>query len=252
MNFENGVPSKERFELPTDDEFEDDESEVLDDELASTEIPENQNLIDDDSLDISEGETQDFAQPTTEDDIPEQDINQEHEQQQEHREESPIRHQHMDINESPASSAETSQAAPETREQPERAPEPVEPEKKEKKKKFFDTEFYFGRPLSSMTKQDTGRPVQKSSSFSTPSLTPKRSGYVQSSVSSVKKDPLLDKIMSIVVSNPSYGPSAIRLALIKMGQADDSLTRSMIFKKLNDADLSTRNKRIEYAQTRRR
>lgn len=63
----------------------------------------------------------------------------------------------------------------------------------------------------------------------------------------LKSDPLLEKIVSVVISNPAYGPSAIRKMLIKMSIADESLPRSLIFQKLQDVDLSTRAKRIAFA-----
>lgn len=63
-----------------------------------------------------------------------------------------------------------------------------------------------------------------------------------------QQDPLLEKIVSVVLVNPSYGPSAIRKMLINMHFADESLTRSEVYRKLEQVDLSTRAKRIAFAR----
>jgi anti-sigma B factor antagonist len=63
----------------------------------------------------------------------------------------------------------------------------------------------------------------------------------------LNSDPLLEKIVSVVIANPVYGPSAIRQMLIKMSLADESLPRALISQKLQDVDLSTRAKRIAFA-----
>ncbi|MCA9743962.1 MAG: STAS domain-containing protein [Deferribacteres bacterium] len=61
-------------------------------------------------------------------------------------------------------------------------------------------------------------------------------------------DTMLEKIVSVVIANPAYGPSAIRQMLIRLSMADESLTRSDIYRKLEEYDLSTRAKRIAFAR----
>ncbi|MDQ7051596.1 MAG: hypothetical protein Q9P14_01360 [candidate division KSB1 bacterium] len=61
-------------------------------------------------------------------------------------------------------------------------------------------------------------------------------------------DPLLEKIVSVVIANPSYGPSVIRKVLLDMNLIDPSVTRSMIFKKLIQLGLTTRAKREAFAK----
>lgn len=68
------------------------------------------------------------------------------------------------------------------------------------------------------------------------------------SPSDLNNDPLLEKIISVIIANPVYGPSAIRQMLIRLSMADESLTRSIIYRKLQDVDLSTRAKRIAFAR----
>ena len=64
----------------------------------------------------------------------------------------------------------------------------------------------------------------------------------------LSSDPMLEKIISVVIANPAYGPSAIRQMLIRLSMADESLTRSDIYRKLDEFDLSTRAKRIAFAR----
>lgn len=64
----------------------------------------------------------------------------------------------------------------------------------------------------------------------------------------LSSDPMLEKIVSVVIANPAYGPSAIRQMLIRLSMADESLTRSDIYRKLEEYDLSTRAKRIAFAR----
>lgn len=64
----------------------------------------------------------------------------------------------------------------------------------------------------------------------------------------LQDDPMLEKIISVVIANPSYGPSAIRSMLINMNLAGDVLTRSDVYKKLVEVDLNTRAKRIAFAR----
>lgn len=61
-------------------------------------------------------------------------------------------------------------------------------------------------------------------------------------------DPLLEKIISVVIARPSFGPSSIRDMLIRMELADESLTRSMVYRKLAAVNLNTRAKRIAFAR----
>lgn len=61
-------------------------------------------------------------------------------------------------------------------------------------------------------------------------------------------DPILEKIISVVIANPSYGPSAIRNMLIEMDLADESLTRSIVYRKLSTVNLTTREKRRAFAR----
>lgn len=257
---ENGAVTKERFQLPPDDEFENDEQDIFDESASSSfdAVEEDQ----DDEPDVSLEETQDFSMLATDDDIPVQRVKPVEPKSE--REPVMPRKPPMDIHESPMTAPgsddtlerEISRGKVARPEMP-REPQPIhkqEPERKEDKKKFFDTEFYFGRPLTPLSNQKPNVPVQKNTAFtrSSGSTLSNRSSYASTPAPGMKRDPLLDRIMNVVVANPSLGPSAIRIELIKMGYADDSLTRSMIFKRLNDADLSTRNKRIEFAQNRRR
>ncbi len=117
-------------------------------------------------------------------------------------------------------------------------------------KKFFDTDFYFGRPLAPSSGQFGNRP--KSTDTPLQNKTQHRSNQFGTPTINTRGDQLLERIINIIISNPTYGPSTIRLALIRNGYADHSLTRSMIFKKLSDVNLSTRNKRIEFSQAHRR
>lgn len=64
-------------------------------------------------------------------------------------------------------------------------------------------------------------------------------------------DPLLEKIISVVIANPTFGPSLIRNMLISMNLADKSLTRSMVYRKLAEVNLSTRARRIVFAESNR-
>ncbi len=70
-------------------------------------------------------------------------------------------------------------------------------------------------------------------------------------VSDFSHDPLLEQIISVVIANPSYGPSLIRKMLITMNLADNSLTRSMVYRKLSEVNLSTRARRIAFAKANR-
>ncbi len=65
---------------------------------------------------------------------------------------------------------------------------------------------------------------------------------------SADEDSLMDQIISVVIANPNYGPSAIRKVLLEMNLIDPSVTRSMIFKKLIQLGLTTRGKREAFAK----
>jgi len=67
-------------------------------------------------------------------------------------------------------------------------------------------------------------------------------------INRLEDDPLLEKIISVVIANPSYGPSSIRNMLIKLKLADKSLTRSMVYRKLVEIGLNTRKKRELFAK----
>ncbi|RMD99597.1 MAG: hypothetical protein D6814_05280, partial [Calditrichaeota bacterium] len=67
-------------------------------------------------------------------------------------------------------------------------------------------------------------------------------------LANLSEDPLLEKIISVVIAHPSYGPSSIRKMLIEMNLVEAPLSRSMVYRKLSEVNLNTRAKRRAFAQ----
>lgn len=103
---------------------------------------------------------------------------------------------------------------------------------------LFDLDFLNGSSFSSEGESDDDT-YQSSESYS--------SGTTIRSAD-LRTDPLLEKIISVVLANPAYGPSSIRQMLIKLNMANESLTRSDIYRKLEEVNLSTRAKRMAFAK----
>ncbi|KAA3612093.1 MAG: STAS domain-containing protein [Calditrichaeota bacterium] len=243
----NGAITRERFQLPSDDEFEE-ENESLEEDIPQDKEEES-DAEQPDQMEISENETMGFDEPApdeSDEELAEQNKKTEDQPSSTKENQSPDVARHSTIaeekEEPDASVVEPSKRAVANQKE-------KDVEGKSSRGKFFDTEFYFGRPLGTPGPK-TERPLRKHGNpLGAQSM--QRSSQFGTPTRNVRGDALLQNIMRIIVANPTYGPSGIRLALIKMGHAENTLTRSMIFKKLNEIDLSTRNKRIEFAQSHR-
>ena len=234
----NGAVTREKFQLPPDDEFDDDEI----DESAAETLPDDEPAADNSHNEASGHES--IAEPETEAEQPPEtpsgfvgDASSGHTGQ-------PVQQGGRPAGEMDSGFVNTPPA------DTPKASAPDQAKSKDESKKFFDTEHYFGRPLAPSGDRQQGK-INNSDS-PRPKKPQHRTTQFGKPVLNTRGDQLLERIVKIIVANPTYGPSTIRLALIRNGYADSSLTRSMIFKKLNAVNLSTRNKRIEFSQAQRR
>ena len=121
--------------------------------------------------------------------------------------------------------------------------EKTKPEKKEQKQPAFDLSFF-----EVEKKKLDDKPAANRSTLAKSQKTKAKQRSAEFNPATLKKDPVLEKIISVIIANPEFGPSAIRQMLITMKLTDESLTRSDIYKILSNIDLHTRAKRIAFAQ----
>ena len=118
---------------------------------------------------------------------------------------------------------------------------PVKKPQAEKSGGFFDVSFFSGEDVDADGDDDTNDYAYNQANDFTETA--------NISMSELSGDPVLEKIISVVIAHPSYGPSAIRKMLINLNLINESITRSDIYRKLSEVNLSTRAKRIAFANT---